>query len=221
MYSVIKQKRKTIGIVVDDNLEVIIKVPYGVPKRQIEELVAKYSNWIEDTIAIKKQRLQKNDWLSTGTIGYLGNKVNIEIKHNPIKNNVKCIEGVFVVETLDIHNEAHIKTQMDDYLRKQAKILFTTLTNKYCQQLHLTYNKISIRKQKTRWGSCSRNGNLSYNVRLLGAPIEVVEYVILHEVMHLKYFDHSKAFWNHIGEVMPNYKNHQRYLKEKGIYLDY
>ena len=79
---------------------------------------------------------------------------------------------------------------------------------------------MTLRKQKTRWGSCSSKGGLSYNIRLMSAPIEVIEYVVLHEVMHLIYFDHSKAFWNAIAKVMPDYKTRQSYLKEQGNILD-
>lgn len=78
------------------------------------------------------------------------------------------------------------------------------------------YDKISIRNQKTRWGSCSQTGTLSFNYRLMMAPPQVSDYVIVHELCHLTHMNHSDAFWKKVADVMPDYTVHRRWLREHG-----
>ncbi|WP_172674761.1 M48 metallopeptidase family protein [Cellulosilyticum ruminicola] len=101
-------------------------------------------------------------------------------------------------------------------MKIRSKKIFLNLTEKYAQLVGVKFNKITIRKQETRWGSCSQNGNISYNVKLMCAPMEIIEYVILHEVMHLRHFNHSTAFWENIKMIMPDYKKRMDYLKQFG-----
>ena len=77
-----------------------------------------------------------------------------------------------------------------------------------------SFKRITIRDQKTRWGSCSETGTLSFNWRLMLAPPEVLDYVVIHELCHLTYMNHSKAFWDKVACVDPDYKEHIRYLKD-------
>lgn len=78
------------------------------------------------------------------------------------------------------------------------------------------YTKITIRNQKTRWGSCSQTGTLSFNYRLMMAPPAVIDYVIVHELCHLTHMNHSKAFWNKVASILPDYSKSRRWLKENG-----
>ena len=79
-----------------------------------------------------------------------------------------------------------------------------------------TYHKITIRDQKTRWGSCSSGGTLSFNYRLMLAPPRVLDYVVVHELCHLTYMNHSKDFWNKVASILPDYKDYRKWLKENG-----
>ena len=78
------------------------------------------------------------------------------------------------------------------------------------------YSKITIRDQKTRWGSCSASGTLSFSFRLMMAPPRVLDYVIVHELCHLTHMNHSKEFWNMVESILPDYKEHRKWLKENG-----
>lgn len=78
------------------------------------------------------------------------------------------------------------------------------------------YHTITIRDQKTRWGSCSSRGTLSFNYRLIFAPPVILDYVVVHELCHLTHMNHSKDFWNMVGSVMPEYKQYRQWLKEHG-----
>lgn len=78
------------------------------------------------------------------------------------------------------------------------------------------YTSITVRDQKTRWGSCSSRGTLSFNYRLIFAPPVILDYVVVHELCHLTHMDHSKNFWNMVAAVMPEYKEYRKWLREHG-----
>ena len=86
----------------------------------------------------------------------------------------------------------------------------------FAKVIGVTYGKITVRNQKTRWGSCSSKGNLNFNCLLMLAPPEVLDYVVVHELCHRKQMNHSKAFWLEVEKVLPNYKEVRRWLKEEG-----
>jgi len=89
------------------------------------------------------------------------------------------------------------------------------------EHFHVRIKKISFRNQKSRWGSCSSKGNINISTRLLFAPDDVLEYVCIHELAHLKEMNHSRRFWNLVAEAMPDYKDKKKWLKEKGDQLDF
>ena len=86
----------------------------------------------------------------------------------------------------------------------------------FAEMMNVTYGRITIREQKTRWGSCSSEKNLNFNWKLILAPPEVLDYVVVHELCHLKEMNHSKAFWDEVGKVMPEYETYKLWLKENG-----
>lgn len=100
--------------------------------------------------------------------------------------------------------------------RNAAKKQFTARCAYYHTFTGGTYTSITVRDQKTRWGSCSSKGTLSFNYRLIFAPPAVLDYVVVHELCHLTQMNHSKAFWNMVERVMPDYKLSKNWLKEHG-----
>lgn len=221
MYKIIRQKRKSVTIHIEEDLSILVKAPYTISDEEIDKILKKYENWIHKTLKDKEILAKQKDWLWNEEILYLGKKLKVCIDEDKTgKVTVSVADRIFKIITPNKKDHFLIKTQVDRYIKRQALELFTTLTNKYCDLLGCEYSSLTLRRQKTRWGSCSSKGGLSYNIRLMSAPIEVIEYVVLHEVMHLIYFNHSKAFWDAIAQVMPDYKIRQNYLKEQGNRLD-
>lgn len=101
-------------------------------------------------------------------------------------------------------------------LAEEALKVIPARVEYFARVIGVTYGKITIRNQKTRWGSCSSKGNLNFNCLLMLAPPEVLDYVVVHELCHRKQMNHSKAFWLEVEKVLPNYKEVRKWLKEEG-----
>lgn len=108
-------------------------------------------------------------------------------------------------------SQAELKT-----LCEQAQKVIPPIVNTIAKSLDVTYGRITIRKQVSRWGSCSAKGNLNFNCMLMLCPKDVVEYVIIHELCHRKYMNHSKDFWAAVEMYCPDYKACKKWLKEDG-----
>ena len=101
-------------------------------------------------------------------------------------------------------------------LAEQALKLIPQRVAYFARQVGVTYGRITIRNQKTRWGSCSSKGNLNFNCLLMLAPTEILDYVVVHELCHRKEMNHSKAFWTEVEKVLPDYRQSVQWLKENG-----
>lgn len=106
--------------------------------------------------------------------------------------------------------------RLEAIYRNAAREYFPKRVSHYAHMLGVTYGKMSIRDQKTRWGSCSSEGNLSFNWRLILAPPDVLDYVVIHELCHRKEMNHSKEFWALVESLMPHYKECRKWLKKNG-----
>lgn len=118
--------------------------------------------------------------------------------------------------TVLLKQESHQVQALEKRYRDAAKEYIPKRVEYYHQFTGGDYQKISIRDQKTRWGSCSGKGTLSFNYRLMLAPPRVLDYVVVHELCHLTHMNHSKAFWNMVESILPDYKEHRKWLKENG-----
>lgn len=101
-------------------------------------------------------------------------------------------------------------------LAEEALKVIPARVEYFARVIGVTYGKITIRNQKTKWGSCSSKGNLNFNCLLMLAPPEVLDYVVVHELCHRKQMNHSKAFWSEVEKVLPDYKEARKWLKEEG-----
>jgi predicted metal-dependent hydrolase len=132
--------------------------------------------------------------------------VNDRISYNIVSDNLKVI-------TFHITDRRKYKQDVIAWYKRQtSKIIFERLPL-LSRKLDLKYNRVLIKSQKSRWGSCSKNKNLNFNLLLAALPLEVIDYVIIHEVMHLLELNHSKRFWDLVKMQDPNYKYHRKVLR--------
>ena len=108
-----------------------------------------------------------------------------------------------------------------DYLKnkEKARAVIVGKVEKYNGIFNYRIGRVSIRNQKTRWGSCSKHGNLNFSYKVLFLPEELADYIIVHELCHLQELNHSQKFWNLVGKVFPNYKGIRKELSIKGMNL--
>ena len=162
--------------------------------------------------------------------------LSIQVKHQeiiaraPLKMNDKEIlafiesKKSWLEKHLDILNEKHkmlesvpaFSQKEIDELTKKAKVVIPQRVEYYADKIGVTYNSVTVRCQKTRWGSCSSKGNLNFNCLLMLFPIEVIDSVVVHELCHRKQMNHSPAFYAEIERVFPDYKKHHNWLKDNG-----
>ena len=101
-------------------------------------------------------------------------------------------------------------------LADQASVVIPKRVEYFAEKIPVTYGRITIRNQKTRWGSCSSKGNLNFNCLLMLAPPEVLDYVVVHELCHRKEMNHSERFWREVENILPDYRERKKWLKENG-----
>ncbi len=117
--------------------------------------------------------------------------------------------------------ERNLKDEQERYLKYKSKALefANERVNYYSKIYKVKFNKITVKNQKTKWGSCSKKRNLNFNYKILLLPPRIADYIVVHELCHLKEFNHSQRFWNLVAEIIPDYLEIRKEIKRKG--LDY
>lgn len=131
---------------------------------------------------------------------------------------IKTYESIPAPRELSLREQNHL-TALEKRYRKAAKEYIPERVAYFHQFTGGTYEKVVIRDQKTRWGSCSSNKTLSFNYRLMLAPPQILDYVVVHELCHLKHMNHSQEFWTAVEAVLPDYKIRRKWLKDHGSEL--
>ncbi|MFI5263265.1 MAG: M48 family metallopeptidase [Candidatus Kapaibacterium sp.] len=193
-YFISRRKVKNARISVNHELHVKVVIPLWYREKDVAQLFAEKRKWIEKQL-IHFAKAQKDiPRLDEGEILYLGERIR---------------------PGFDVRDK---KVLQQWYLEK-ARELYTIRIHNLSTEHEFTYHKLTLRNQKTRWGSCSKRKNISLNWKLIKTPISVIDYVILHELTHTQYFDHSKSFWHKLEQVCPDYKQALAWLKQYGRYL--
>ena len=117
--------------------------------------------------------------------------------------------------------QSTVKQVLENVYRREARDYFTERADFYAEEMGVEYGKITIRNQRTRWGSCSTTGTISLNWRLVMAPPEIVDYVVIHELGHLQEANHDEVFWSLVAEYDPEYEDHVQWLEEHSTELTF
>lgn len=154
-------------------------------------------------------------------IGYRGVECSVQVLPYAGKNaQVIFREGSFIVyvnnKVKDSKKEAVVSLALYQWFHTKAEEEIPQRTAQLSKEVGVSYNQVRIKDTKTRWGSCSSKKNLNFNFRLIMAPEAVMDYVIIHELCHLKHMNHSKEFWDTVAVYMPQYEKYKNWLKENG-----
>lgn len=221
-YQLIRSKRKTLSVSFDQNIHLIVKAPMWVSRKEIEAFLTEKEEWITATKKRLKNARQKELLtrlqLENGDVtGYLGEKLSLTvIREERTRTKIKRFENRLLLWVPCEADYDYRRKQLEKWYRKEAFSVISRKTAEYAGMLGVSFEKIHIKDQKSRWGSCSGMKNLNFNWRILMAPEEVCDYVIIHELCHLRFMDHSVNFWELVSEFCPEYQQRKAWLKEHG-----
>lgn len=202
--------RRLVLRLTSDATAVVVTVPPKVSRAQALGFAERSRQWIEDKLAAHGGAIT----LAAGSRIPLRGQDH-EIRHLPILRGTVTADPVNCV----IHvpgDPAHIRRRLADWLKRAAKEDLHRASQKYANAMELTFKRVTIRDQRSRWGSCSATGELSYSWRLILTPGYVLDYVAAHEVAHLKHMDHSPRFWRLVLTHCPDTMRAKRWLKAHG-----
>lgn len=224
-YRVERKKRKTIGIKITLEGEVIVASPLNVDNEYIKKLVEKKADWIIeklDSIRESKKDTPSMEFRDGETIPYLGKRHKLRVIGDVWERAGRLsFHGdeftLYINPKLDGEKRLEAgRMAMEKWMRKEAGRVFKERTKHFGEVLGLYPEKIVIKDQKSVWGSCSSRGNINYNYRLVMAPIEILDYIVVHELCHMKHPNHSKEYWNTVEGILPDYREKRNWLKENG-----
>lgn len=164
---VIRAKRKTMSLSVNDDLQAVVRAPFAVPEKDIREFVESNSAWLEKAVLRKQKQLERYN----------------------------------------------ISDDEKEQLKSLAKQVIPKRVEYYSRLMNLYPTDVKITSAKKRFGSCNGNNSLCFSYFLMKYPIEAVDYVVVHELAHIKHHNHSKDFYNLIKKYLPDYKERERLLK--------
>ncbi len=210
-YTIIRSKRKTMAIHITKDAQVQVRAPLQLSEHEIDNFVQSKEKWITKHLKIREQLLKKR---LEFTLNY-GDSVLLRGKDYKIKA-VEGKYGGFDGESFylppNLSNE-NIKYTVIQIYKLLAKNILTQKVVSFAKVMNVTPTAVKINNAKTRWGSCSSKGSLNFSWRLLMGSDDIIDYVVVHELSHLKEHNHSDKFWAVVENVLPDYKIRQERLK--------
>lgn len=202
-----------------------LRMPYNLNAADKKNYFEWFENWLKKNEEALKEQFNVKSY-ETGDTLVVGNRSYIlEINESDNKSHSgKLLNGVIILNINHSQNNYHkaIKTLLSrivgqDY-QKEMERRVTELNHLYFQ---VPVDQVKLKYTSSRWGSCSSKGNLNFSTKLLFAPEEVIDYVIIHELAHRIEMNHSSKFWKLVSDAMPDYKNHEKWLKIHGKTCDF
>lgn len=214
----IRSKRKTVAIIIQRDGKVIVRAPLKASEQQIRQFVESKIGWILEKKAQVKAQEPSSALTKKFAAGerflYLGQEYPLSVV--PDRQAGLRFERGFI---LNQNSQPHAALLFEKWYKTAACKVLTERVRYYAQRFGLKYQKIRISSARTRWGSCSSRGTLSFTWRLVMAPLDVVDYVVVHELAHLREQNHSAAFWAEVEKMMPDFKPRRDWLKKNGRFL--
>lgn len=225
----LRQSERAHGMRLSINIDkgFVVTTPKHLPITEVEQFLRQKQNWIlKQMKRIEEQKqLRPNRLFKHGEeIEFLGKKYPLHIEKYAGQRIMCALRYDMLLikipdDTTDADEHPYAKRVIDAWMRHQAKYYISKRVHELNRTIGFEYRRITIKDQKSKWGSCSRQKNLNFNFRLMMAPPEVVDYIIFHELMHLKELNHSKSFYTLLKKFCPNYREHEKWLKQHGVSL--
>jgi hypothetical protein len=231
---VLKRKafRRNITIALRPGEPIQVRAGLKTPMQKIEQFLAQKEGWIDKhykKFTENAAKFPQKKLLPQETFPFLGESLSLKIVPTPLKQAFFSRQNVH----LQLHlPEASLQHQSQEQLQRhfpllqkfyqrEAEKLICERIKIWSVQMNLFPRELKFRNQKTRWGSCSSKGSIQINWRLMGAPLEVIDYILIHELAHLRHMNHSEFFWQLVETHCPDYRISEKWLKDNHAALDF
>lgn len=212
-YQMQRRKRRTIGLKITDE-GLIIHAPLRISMRYLEGLIVQKANWIQKKLdARETQRPEVATWQDGESLLYLGQPITLKLQHNGRNKRVALKEGQLIVALPEPDNTMLVAKKVAHWYAKTALNDFDLRLALFAKKLGVSMPSLYLSNAKTRWGSCNSRKEVRLNWRLLQAPPHIINYVVCHELAHLKEMNHSAKFWKTVESIYPEYKQAEKDLK--------
>jgi predicted metal-dependent hydrolase len=211
-YKIIRSKRKSIAVYITKDAAVEIRAPFGVPAAYIDSVVLSKKTWIEEQLEVHEHinEQKQNFKLDYGDmVLYRGKEYPIKVKAG---NLVGFDDNSFYMPSG--LNYIQIRDAMIQIYKLLAKNVLMNKVGKFSENMALIPIAVKINFAKTRWGSCSGKNSINFSWRLILATDDVIDYVVVHELSHIKEHNHSDRFWTVVAEMLPDYLQREEKLKK-------
>jgi predicted metal-dependent hydrolase len=212
------KRRKRLCITVDRS-GISVLSPVNEEIESIRNFISANNLWILKKTKFYAKLNNKLNYapLQKHEITYLGKRYRIQFIKDTLQYTV--ISENLMKITFHVKDRRTYKKNIANWYREQTKNLLDNKVPFFGKKLSISYGKVRIRNQKLRWGSCSKDGNLNFNLLLSTLPTNIIDYIIVHELFHLIEFNHSDYFWKLVAQTYPAYQNCRTWLKNNGSYL--
>lgn len=203
------------------NSGVTVTLPIGIKVVEAERMIQQNSGWLLEQLERVSKRTEAGSGLPADVVLLRGKPYKIEvIEETERVSRIHISEGrEKLLARVPAGSSESPRSLVEPWLKQQARKEIEAVVKQQAARMKLPVKSISIRDQRTRWGSCSSKGNLSFNWRLVMAPPAVLEYVVIHELAHILQPNHSPAFWNVVAQYTPNYKVLRQWLQKNASAL--
>jgi len=211
---IVSKKLKHTYLTFDDMGNLVIKSP-KVSQAYIEKLLINKALWIQKSREkIAKKKSTQLTFSKADRLYYKGDSYPLHYETYKSKRVKLLFEDDLFTLYYSTYDEESFKKQINKFYKKESENHILPIVMKWSKIMGLNYSKVSFRKTKRQWGSCSSKNALSFNTMMLKLPQDVMEYIVIHELAHIKYKHHQKTFWSLVAKYMPDYKEKVATLKE-------
>ena len=208
-----KKRKKTIGFKIKDGV-LLITSPQRVSKSFLIELIEKRKYWAIERIEKNKKKNLIND----DKILFLGKEINVNVEQNGLLKNGGYCElkdnNLFVNISKD-YTDTLLENVIKNWYKEKCLQFVKDRVLFFANKHNLSYGKITIKEQKTVWGTCNFKNDLTFNLKLMAFRPEVIDYLVVHELSHTIHKNHSKEYWKMVESILPNYKELNNELKNR------
>ncbi|MBI5838838.1 MAG: M48 family metallopeptidase [Chloroflexi bacterium] len=209
----IRSKRRTMALIVEHDGTLTVRAPMRVPNAEIDAFVREKAAWIIRTRQKMKSVIETTpkQYADGEKFLFLGSSFDLKLVR-PQRPSLKFDNGF----RLSINAQKRGEPVFTRWYKERAFEIITERVAEYSKQYGFSPKQVKITSARTRWGSCSPNGTLNFTWRLVMAPLEVIDYVVVHELAHLRVKNHSRKFWRVVESILPEYNLQRKWLREHG-----